>query len=257
LSLESPGNGDGPRARGSRQKTMAIRAFFGWPLASWRWLAAPSVFIRRWSFSGITSFTPGTVFLMPIQTGTFGTFWFPPVDAPPPLNTLFIFPLESAAGLAQTALHLPFREWAAILWGPVAGAIEAVLLMMTMRQLRFPLWWAALIVCAGIASLARRPVGSLPESFGPTSTLLALLLLSAQALSGVPLRPWRWVVCGVLLSGTTIANIVPWWLVLCSTLFLTGVTLNDCRPKAGRLGLATKSRLKIAASSIAPGRQRC
>jgi hypothetical protein len=163
-----------------------------------------------------------------------------PLSRRHPLFTLFIFPLESAAGLAQTALHLPFRQWAAILWGPVAGAIETVLLMMTMRQLRFPLWWAALIACADIASFARLSVGSLPESFGLTSALFALLLLlSAQALSGIPLQPWRWVVCGVLLCGTTVTNIAPWWLVLCSTLFLMGGVQKAAVKRSLSIGAAT------------------
>src|SRR6185312_2214145 len=144
-----------------------------------------------------------------------------------PLMMVFVFPLGLCGAVAQSLLHGPFRIWSVIVYGPLVGAAKSILLMAAMRRISMPLWWAALITLADALSLARLTVGSMPESFGFTATVFALLfLLCASAVTGKGVRAGRWVICGVLLCGITITNIIPWALVLGCVLLQTGTPLR-------------------------------
>jgi hypothetical protein len=145
-----------------------------------------------------------------------------------PLLMLFTLPLSGLAGLGESLLHWPLRTGAAILYGPAVAAVKSVLLMLTMRQFSFPVWWSALIALADILSLARLTVGSLTESYGPTSTAFAwLFFLCACAITGKRIRLWVWICCGLLLGGITITNVVPWALVLGCTFLQEGSPLKS------------------------------
>jgi hypothetical protein len=133
-----------------------------------------------------------------------------------PLMVLVAIPFSSiGAALATTMANDSLRMWIPLLFGPVISGCRTIFLMLGLRYMKCPLWWASLIAVVEIVSFSRLVMGSEPESFALSSTLFCgLFYLTARYLASGRFVSAQWISAGVLLGGVTITNIVPYTLVM-------------------------------------------
>ena len=98
---------------------------------------------------------------------------------------------------------------------PLFAALRVPVLLALFRLLGFPLGWGGLFCLLDLVSFSGLLFGSLPESYGPTGTLLAVTyLLVADAIRpGGRIRHAAWLATGVVVTGITISNLLPFALI--------------------------------------------
>ena len=141
-----------------------------------------------------------------------------------PLVYAFVYlPTHVAAGLTHSITGLgeaSVQHELLLLGTPLMAAAKTIFLLLLFSTLGLPLEFACLIALIDIASASRLAFGSIPESFGPTSTMLTFTFyLAAQAIlsrGGRFLALGRWFATGFISFGITLTNIFPFGI-----LFLT------------------------------------
>lgn len=131
---------------------------------------------------------------------------------------LFSTPIRALADLLAALLPadaLAIREQLALLVVPLFQGGKSILLAGGLRLLGCAPGVTSLVVLLNLVGLSALTLGSIPETF-PVSAFFIMLVswFAIQELGGRPI-PWAgWIGAGVLGTGVTLTNVVPWGIAL-------------------------------------------
>lgn len=132
----------------------------------------------------------------------------------PNFSYFFSLPIRAfariASGLMLGEEHF-IRKQLALLVVPMASAVQAGLIYLILRRWSLGIVQASLLTMVAIVSFSQLIFGSVPDSFGVSSLVIATaIFLMAAGIGGTSTKGFAcWVVLGVVGAGVTITNIVP------------------------------------------------